>query len=67
MTSPILFNIYLDDLITLLTNDCVKVLAFADDFVVTVKGKFRKVESVMRKINEWSLKNKIDIIKTSQL
>ena len=61
--SPILFNLYIDDLIKKLNEETSnKTWAFADDIVVVTENK-EQLRKVMEIINQWSSSNSININK----
>ena len=61
--SPVLFNIFINDLLTELQNKGIETLAFADDIVITAKG-ITTLSKAITIIEHWSKVNKIVINKT---
>ena len=53
ITSPTLFNLYIDDLITELSQVSSKVLAFADDIAFFAKD-LAELKKTLRTIENWS-------------
>ena len=60
LISPILFNIFIDDLIRLLGEKAFEVLAYADD-VAVICLRESELENVVKVLEKWSLKNKMVI------
>ena len=58
ITSPTLFNIYIDDLITVLAERSTKFLAFADDIAFFAKD-LGELKRVINTIEDWSRKSGI--------
>ena len=53
VTSPTLFNIYIDSLIRKLSDCTMKILAFADDIVFVAKGE-RQLKEALRQVKNWN-------------
>ena len=60
--SPMLFNLYIDDLIEDLSNRCFEVLAYADDLAIICRNRAELVDA-MSALEEWSASNGIGINK----
>lgn len=60
--SPWLFNIYIDDLVTEIKNNCFEVLAYADDIAVICKNP-AELTNAMNIVQTWSDNNDIAINK----
>ena len=61
LISPLLFNIYIDDLVVALRENSYDVLAYADDIaIICNKSQLDKCFAVLE---DWSVKNKIEINK----
>ena len=61
--SPTLFNIYVNPLLTSLTNARISTLAFADDIVTIAHGEV-ELRRCIRIINDWSSQFEIHLNKT---
>ena len=53
VTSPTLFNIYIDSLVSELTRTTLRTLAFADDIVFVAKGEV-ELKKAIEVIEKWS-------------
>ena len=60
--SPMLFNIYINDLIITIKNNAYDVLAYADDIAVIAKN-YDELISVMKIIENWAENNDMIINK----
>ena len=60
LCSPLLFNIYFDDLIEILNNACYSALAYADDLVLLCRGQ-EELTKAVQILREWCIKNDITI------
>ena len=60
--SPMLFNIYINDLIEEIDKISFEILAYADDIAIICKNK-KELINVMNIIEKWSINNKIKINK----
>ena len=62
ITSPYLFNIYINDLVDELDKNAFEVLAYADDLAIICTG-YDELINVMNILDKWSMENEIKINK----
>lgn len=64
--SPILFNIHINEIISIIKSDCVDIKLFADDMIITVKGNDLDViecilNECLKRLNNWLNGNQLKI------
>ena len=59
LCSPLLFNIYIDDLLDITEKICYSSLAFADDTVFICED-YSQLLKVIIALNEWNIENKVE-------
>ena len=62
LISPMLFNLYINDLIKELNQNSYEILAYADDLCIICEG-FNQLLNVLNKIEKWSKLNGINVNK----
>ena len=60
ITSPTLFNVYIDDLVSTLSQTSEKVLAFADDIALFAKNR-RELDASLRAVENWVAESGIGV------
>ena len=60
LISPMLFNLYINDLIKELNQNSYEILAYADDLCILCEG-LNQLLNVLNKIEKWSILNGIDV------
>ena len=62
LISPLLFDIYINDLIIKLNENSYEVLAYADDLAIIVEGR-NSLNNIFDILDRWSIENGIKINK----
>ena len=62
LISPMLFNLYINDLIKELNQNSYEILAYADDLCILCEG-INQLLNVLNKIEKWSILNGINVNK----
>ena len=60
LISPMLFNLYINDLIIELNKNAYEVLAYADDLAIIVEGR-SSLNNIFDILDKWSIENGIKI------